>query len=177
MPDVEFVNLLAVTVIALAAPLALGFAPRLRFPAVVLEIVVGIVVGPSGLGWVEVDLPVQIVALLGLSFLLFLAGLEIDVHQLRGPLLRLAVAGYALTLALGLSVGWTLYAAGWVHSPTLIAVTLSATSLGLVVPVLKDAGQVDSRLGQTVIAAASVADFAAIVLLSLVLLVVGLDHR
>ena len=71
-------------VIALIAPLTLGFAPRLRFPAVVLEIVAGVVVGPSVLGWVEVDLPVSIVAVLGLAFLLFLAGLEIDVRQLRG---------------------------------------------------------------------------------------------
>ncbi len=167
MPDVEFTNLLMVAVIALLAPLTLGLTPGLRLPAVVLEIVAGIVVGPQVLGWVEVDLPVSIVALLGLAFLLFLAGLEIDVHQLRGQVLRLAVVGYAVTLVLGLVAGTWLDVAGWVGSPGLIAVTLSATSLGLVVPVLKDAGQVDSRLGQTVVAAASVADFAAIVLLSL----------
>lgn len=167
MPDVEFTNLLIVTVIALLAPLALGLAPRFRLPAVVLEIVAGIVVGPQVLGWVEVDLPVSIVALLGLAFLLFLAGLEIDVHQLRGQVLRLAVLAYAATLVLGIAVGLGLDAAGWVDSPGLIAVTLSATSLGLVVPVLKDAGHVESRLGQTVVAAASIADFAAIVLLSL----------
>ncbi len=167
MPDVEFTNLLMVAVIALIAPLALGLAPRLRLPAVVLEIVAGIVVGPQVLGWVEVDLPVSIVSLLGLAFLLFLAGLEIDVHQLRGQMLRLALLGYAATLVLGLAVGTALDAVGWVASPGLVAVTLSATSLGLVVPVLKDAGRVEGRVGQTVVAAASVADFAAIVLLSL----------
>ena len=136
-------------------------------PAVVLEIVAGVVVGPSVLGWVEADLPVSIVAVLGLAFLLFLAGLEIDVHRLRGPVLRLALLGYLVTLVLGLGVGGGLDALGWVSSPVLIAVTLSATSLGLVVPVLKDAGRLDGALGQTVVAAASVADFAAIVLLSL----------
>ena len=167
MPDVEFTNLLAVTVIALLAPLLLGLAPALRAPAVVLEIIAGVVVGPQGLGWVEVDVPVSIVALLGLAFLLFLAGLEVDVHRLRGQVLRLALVGYVVTVALGLCVGLGLDAAGWVDSPGLVAVALSATSLGLVVPVLKDAGQVESRLGQTVVAAASVADFAAIVLLSL----------
>jgi Kef-type K+ transport system membrane component KefB len=56
---------------------------------------------------------------------------------------------------------------GWVDNPSLIAVTLSATSLGLIVPVLKDTGQSDSELGQTAIAASSVADFAAVLLLSL----------
>ncbi len=167
MPDVEFTNLLVVTIIALLAPLTLGLAPALRFPAVVLEIIAGVAVGPQGLGWVEVDLPVSMVALLGLAFLLFLAGLEIDVHQLRGRVLQLALVGYLMTLALGIGVGVVLDAAGWIGSPGLVAVTLSATSLGLVVPVLKDAGQVDTRLGQTTVAAASVADFAAIVLLSL----------
>ena len=167
MPDVEFTNLLAVTLIALLAPLLLGLTPALRVPAVVLEIIAGVVVGPQGLGWVDVDVPVSIVALLGLAFLLFLAGLEVDVHRLRGQVLRLALLGYLATAALCLCVGLGLDAAGWVDSPALVAVTLSATSLGLVVPVLKDAAQVDSRLGQTVVAASSVADFAAIVLLSL----------
>jgi hypothetical protein len=85
MPDVEFANLFAVLLITLAAPLVLGLVPRLRIPAVVLEIVLGILVGPSVLGWVEIDLPVQIIALVGLAFLLFLAGLEIDVRRPRLP--------------------------------------------------------------------------------------------
>lgn len=167
MPDVEFVNLLAVCLIALSAPLLLGLAPAVRIPAVVLEIVAGVAVGPSGLGWVHIDLPVQIVALIGLAFLLFLAGLEIDVHQLRGRLLRLALLGYLATLALGLGAGLGFHAVNWVRDPWLLAIALSATSLGLVVPVLKDAGRAEGALGQTVIAASSVADFAAVVLLSL----------
>src|SRR6266705_4279075 len=76
MPDVSFVNLLVVVAVAVAAPLAVGYLPRLRVPAVVLEIIGGIIIGPSVLGWVHVDLPVQILALFGLAFLLFLAGLE-----------------------------------------------------------------------------------------------------
>src|SRR5947208_16003935 len=122
MPDVEFTNLFAVALIALLAPLLLGLAPRLRVPAVVLEIVAGIVVGPYGLGLVKVDLPLQIVSLLGLGFLLFLAGLEIDVHRLRGQVLRLAVLGYLVTLLLGSVAGLGLSAAGWVHSPLLVSV-------------------------------------------------------
>jgi Kef-type K+ transport system membrane component KefB len=167
MPDVSFTNLLIISAIAVLAPLTVGFLPRLRIPAVVLEIVAGVVVGPSVLGWVRVDLPVQILALFGLAFLLFLAGLEIDLHRLRGRVLRLAVLGYAITLILGAGAGAGFHAIGWVAEPLLLAVALSATSLGLVVPVLKDAGAVDSEVGQTAIAAATVADFAAIVLLSL----------
>ena len=74
----SFTNLLVVVAIAFAAPLLLGLFPRVQLPSVVLEIVAGIVVGPSVLGIVEVDEAVQVVALLGLAFVLFLAGLEIE---------------------------------------------------------------------------------------------------
>jgi Kef-type K+ transport system membrane component KefB len=167
MPEVDFANLLGVLAIALLAPLALGFAPRLRVPAVVLEIVLGVVVGPSALGWLEPDLAVQIVSLLGLAMLLFLAGLEVDTRSLGGGLLPLAMAGFALSLLIGWVAGLGLDAAGWVKDPLLLAVAVSATSLGLVVAVLKDAGQLGSPLGQTTIAASSLADFAAVLLLSL----------
>ena len=167
MPDVSFTNLLVVAAVAVLAPLVVGYFPRLRIPAVVLEIIGGIIIGPSVLGWVHIDLPVQILALFGLAFLLFLAGLEIDVHRLRGRLLRYAVLGYLVSLVLGYGAGASFPAAGWVSQPLLLAIALSATSLGLVVPVLKDAGQVDSDVGQSALAAASIADFAAIVLLSL----------
>jgi Kef-type K+ transport system membrane component KefB len=167
VPEVSFENLLIVSAIALLAPLSLGFLPRLRIPAVVLEIIAGIVVGPSVLGWVHIDLPVEVLALVGLAFLLFLAGLEIDLHRVRGSVLRVAVLGYLVTIVLGIGAGAGFAALGWVTHPLLLAIALSATSLGLVIPVLKDAGRVDGDIGQTVIAAATVADFAAIVLLSL----------
>lgn len=167
MPEIDFGNLLGVLAIALLAPLALGFAPRLKVPAVVLEIVLGVVVGPSALGWLAPDLAVQIVSLLGLAMLLFLAGLEVDVRALRGGLLPLALGGFLLSLAIGGGAGIGLHAVGWVKDPLLLAVTLSATSLGLVVAVLKDAHQLGSPLGQTTIAASSLADFAAVLLLSL----------
>ena len=163
----SFGGLLIVALIAVAAPLLVGLVPAVRVPAVVLEIVAGIVVGPSGFGWVELDLPIEILSVIGLSFLLFLAGLEIDVAHLRGRVLRLAGLGFGLTLALGVVVGLAFAAVGDVRSPLLIAVALSATSLGLVVPVLKDAGQVEQPVGQLTVAASSVADFGAIVLLSL----------
>jgi len=167
MPETSFTNLFVICLVAAAAPLLLGFFPRIRIPSVIVEIVLGIVLGPSVLAWVEVDVPVQILALIGLAFLLFLAGLEIDPARLRGRLLKVALVGYLVTLALGIPLGFGLHAIGWVRSPLLIAIALSATSLGLVVPVLKDARQSDSEVGQAAIVAATVADFAAILLLSL----------
>ena len=162
-----FVNLLVVAAIAFGAPLALGLAPGLRIPAVVAEIALGIAVGPNGLGWIDIDEPVEITALLGLAFLLFLAGLELDARTLRGDRLRLAAAGFGASVVLGVVVGYGLKVAGLADAPMLIAVALVATSLGVVVPVLKDAGEAGGELGQLVIAAASIADFGAIVLLSI----------
>lgn len=166
MEELALTNLLAVVAIAFAAPLALGLAPGLRLPAVVLELALGIAVGPHGLGWVEVDQAVEVVALLGLAMLLFLAGLEVDFGRLQGRVLRLALVSFAVSFALGLGAGLALHAAGETDSPVLVAVVLSATSLGVVIPVLKDAGLAATRLGQLVIAAASIADVATILLLS-----------
>src|SRR6516165_100690 len=167
MPAVSFTNLLIVAAVAVLAPLTVGSFPRLRVPAIVLEIIGGIIIGPSVLGWAHVDLPVQILALFGLAFLLFLAGLEIDVHRLRGRLLRYAVLGYLASLILGYGASASFQAAGWISQPLLLAITLASTALGLLVPVLKDARQLHSSIGQSALAAASIADFAAIVLLSL----------
>src|SRR5688572_64605 len=160
-------NLLLVMAVAFAAPLLLGLFPRLQLPSVVLEIVAGIVVGPAVLGWVEVDQAVEVVALIGLAFVLFLAGLEVEFEKLSGPLLRLTVTGFALSFAIAIAVSVLLSAGGLVDTPLLVAIILCATSLGVLVPVLKDAGEIGSTFGQLIIAAATIADFGAIILLSL----------
>ena len=90
--------------------------------------------------------------------LLFLAGLEVDVREWRGRLLGLVAVGYAISLLIGWRGGLVLDASGWIRDPVLLAVTLSATSLELVVGVLMDAKLLDSAVGRT-IAAASLADF------------------
>lgn len=164
---VHFTNLLIVVAVAFVANLTLGFFPRLRLPAIVLEILFGILIGPSVLGWVTPDLPVSILSLIGLSFLLFLAGLEIDVRRLRGRTLTVTATGFALSFAIGIVVGFGLTAGGFVKSPLFIAIVLVSTSLGVIVPVLKDSENIGSDFGQLVIAAASIADFGAIILLSL----------
>jgi Kef-type K+ transport system membrane component KefB len=133
----------------------------------VLEIVMGIVIGPSGFGWVEPDLPVSILALVGLAFLLFLMGLGIDLGRLRGRILRLTSIGFAVSSAIAIMLGLGLKAGGFVKSPLFVAIVLVASSLGAVVPVLKDSGTISTSFGQLVIAAASIAEFGSIILLSL----------
>src|SRR3954471_24516279 len=111
----SFTNLLIVMAVAFTAPLLLGLSPRLLLPSVVLEIVAGNVIGPSVLGWVEVDEAVEVIALIGLAFVLFLAGLEIEFAKLRGPVLRLTGLGFALSFALALAVSLALSAGGLVE--------------------------------------------------------------
>jgi Kef-type K+ transport system membrane component KefB len=167
MGDISFNGLAIVAAVALAAPLALGLLPRVRLPAIVLEIVLGIVIGPQVLDWVLIDTPIQIMSLLGLAFLLLLAGLEVEYDRFRGKLLRVTGLAYAISFGLALLIGFGLNAGGLVKSPLLVAIALSATGLGIVIPVLKDAGQVSTAFGQLVVAGASIAEIATIVLLSL----------
>ena len=167
MPDVSFNSLAVVLAVAFFSRLVLGLVPRFRVPGVVIEIVLGIVIGPSVLGWATADEPVQILALVGLAFLLFLSGLEIELDELRGPLLRVAGWGLGASAVLALVTGYLLDAVGLISNPLLVAVTLLATSLGLVIPVLKEGGFSTSPVGQLVIVGSTLGEFAAVLLLSL----------
>jgi Kef-type K+ transport system membrane component KefB len=167
MDAVSFDNLAAVAAVAFVAPLVLGLAPALRVPSVLLEIGAGVALGPSVLGWVEADAAVNVLSLIGVGFLLLLAGLEIEVDRLRGAVLRLALTGFAVSFGIAVAVGYGLDAVGVVGAPFLVAVILSATSLAVVLPLLKDTGLAGSPFGQMVIAAASIADVATVIMLSL----------
>ncbi|MGH2723497.1 MAG: cation:proton antiporter [Actinomycetota bacterium] len=167
MQDVSFSGLFLVTAVAFASPILAGLVPRLRLPDPVLEIVLGILIGPAVLGWVSVDGPIRILSQIGLAFLLFLAGFEIDYHELHGRMPRIAALAFAFSLMLAVVAGLGLAAGGLVETPLIVAVILVATSLGLVVPVLKDAGFARTEFGQLALAGASIAEFGAVVLLSL----------
>jgi Kef-type K+ transport system membrane component KefB len=160
-------DLVLVLAIAAVVPLALAPVPRLALPAAVVEILAGIVLGPGVLGLVEPDQAVRTLASIGLAFLLFLAGLEIDVDRLRGSGARLALRGLLLSLAAAVLTGAALQLFGAVDNGRLLGVLLLATSLGLVVPVLRDAGLTDRPVGQLVVVGASLGELAALVLLSL----------
>src|SRR5919204_215450 len=115
--EISFTSLAIVAATGFVAPLAIGFVPKLRLPNVVLEIVLGILIGPSVLGWAKADEPVQIMSLIGLSFLLLIAGLEVDYERFRGRLLEVTGLGFVVSVALGLVIGLGLGAAGVVGPP------------------------------------------------------------
>ena len=86
MPEISLAGLVIVAAITFLVPLGLGLVPSLRLPSVVLEIIAGIVIGPAVLGLVEVDLPLQVLALLGLAFLLFF-GLIAEIGPARATVI------------------------------------------------------------------------------------------
>src|SRR5215813_7702644 len=167
MSTMSFNGLLIISAIAVAAPILAASVRRMKLPSAVVEIVAGIIAGSSVLGWVRIDQPVKVVALLGLAFLLFLAGLEIDLRATAPRQFRAPLAGFAGSLLLGAIAGAAFHAVGWARDPFFLAITLAATSLGLVVPVLRDAGLSETVLGQLTIAGATAGEFGAITLLSL----------
>lgn len=164
---ISFNSVLIIAGISVLVPVVLGLLPRLPVPGAVLEVVAGIVAGPSVLGWVRVDAPVQVLSTLGLGMLLFLAGLEIDVDGLRGPLARRAALAFALSAGLGLLCGLLFWLAGATTGPVLLGIVLMSTSAGLLLPLLKDAGEAGTEFGQLIMTAAALAEIVPILLFSL----------
>jgi Kef-type K+ transport system membrane component KefB len=167
MPAISFNSVLIIAGVAVLVPVVLGMMPRLPVPGAVLEVVAGILIGPSVLGWVRVDAPVQVLSDLGLGMLLFLAGLEIDVDALRGPLFRLAGSAFAVSAGLALLCGYAFQLAGQATHALLLAIILMSTSAGVLLPLLKDAREDASEFGQLVMTAAALAEIVPIMLLSL----------
>ena len=167
MAPISFNSVLIIAGISVLVPVVLGLLPRLPVPGAVLEVIAGILVGPSVLNWVRIDAPVQVLSTLGLGMLLFLAGLEIDVDGLRGPLARLAGLAFGVSAALGLLCGFLFWLAGRETRPILIGIILMSTSAGLLLPLLKDAGQAATEFGQLIMTAAALAEVIPILLLSL----------
>lgn len=135
----------AIVVAVAFVPLIAGLLPRVRLPGAVLEIAAGIVIGPSLLGWVDVDLPLQVLSLIGLAFLLFPAGLEIDFDTCGEDCWAPRAGGFVVSFVLALLVTWIFAQAGVMRAPLPVAIILTATSLGVVIPLLKDAGEKPSE--------------------------------
>jgi len=164
----SFIPLLLVVLLAFFVPVLISRFRRI--PVVVGEILAGIIVGPSVLGLVHGDEPtLELLAEIGFAFLMFLSGLEIDFSilfaaskrkQSNGPSsLLLAGFSFVLTLILSLGIGFGLTAAGFVRDPWMMTLILSTTSLGIVVPVLKESRMSSGRFGQAILLAALLADF------------------
>ena len=167
MIPLSFNSLLIVAGISVLVPVVLGLLPRLPVPGAVLMVLGGIVVGPSVLNWARIDAPVEVLSDLGLGMLLFLAGLEIDVERLRSPLTRLAGVAFGCSAALAALCAVLFWLPGPETQPILLAIIFMSTSAGLLLPLLKDAGEGSTEFGQLIMTAAAVAELVPILLLSL----------
>jgi Kef-type K+ transport system membrane component KefB len=174
-----FVQLLIVSALAASIPVISGSLKVLSVPVVVGEIVIGILLGGSGLGVIGDNTHITFLAELGFIYLMFLSGLEIDFSLLKrgsrversgalGNPITLGFAVFAGTVALALLASLLLSATGAVEKPLIMALVLSTTSVGVVLPVLKDSGLISKSFGQSVLLSALIADFSTMVLITAV---------
>jgi len=177
----SFLPLLIVIFLAFLVPITISRFRKFSLPIVVGEIIAGIIIGRSGFGWVQHhEVVLDLLAELGFVFLMFLSGIEIDFSSLglftkkqkseKQPAspIRLAAISFLLTLGLSTLIGFAFTKAGMASSPWMIALILSTTSLGVVVPVLKEQGLSSGRYGQTLLIAALIADFVTMLLITVI---------
>jgi Kef-type K+ transport system membrane component KefB len=142
---------------------------RIILPTVVLEIVLGILIGPEGLELAEVDSYIDFLSQLGLVFLFFFAGLELVEHRVARWSLVRGTVGWAISLAIGFSVGLALHLGGLDAEPWLLGVALATTALGTLVPILGDAELLPTPLGSAVLGTGVAGEFWPIVVISIFL--------
>jgi Kef-type K+ transport system membrane component KefB len=157
-----------VVVAALAALIVSLLSRRIAIPVVVLEIVLGIVVGPELLNLAQPDQFIDFFSNLGLGMLFFFAGYEIDFERIRGMPLRLAAGGWAISLLLAYSLGGLLALAGVVVSLVFVGTAMATTAIGTLIPILSDAGELRTPFGTQLLAAGAMGEFGPIVLITLV---------
>jgi Kef-type K+ transport system membrane component KefB len=155
---------------AVAATLvAVAGGRNLFVPVVVVELMLGVVIGPQVLDVAQVNAFTEFFAALGLGLLFFFAGYEIDIARIRGAPLRLGLYGWAMSLAIAYALGGALAAAGVVVSLVYVGSALATTAIGTLLPVLSDTGEIRTPFGTYLLAAGAVGEFGPILLLTLVL--------
>ncbi|MFI6815580.1 cation:proton antiporter [Nonomuraea sp. NPDC050328] len=167
MSDHALTSVLVVALAAMLAPiLAAASARVVRVPNVVLEILLGVLVGPVVLGWVRVDGLVAAISDFGLAMLMFMAGFEIEFQRIRGRPIRLAVLGWLISLAAGMAIGLALF--GFGTAAQVIGLALTTTALGTILPMVRDAGALGSPFGGRVLAMGALGEFGPIVVMAFV---------
>jgi len=177
-----FLALLLITGLALIVPILASRFRKVLLPTVVGEIFAGMIIGYSGLNIVHPSQTLTFLAEFGFAYLMFLSGLEVDFNQLlrgtgakkkRSLIQPLPIAGLIFIGTLGLALIFSLVLSqfGFTKSPFLLSLILSTTSLGVVVPVLKERDLLGSTYGQYLLVTATVADFGTLLLLTVVIAV------
>jgi Kef-type K+ transport system membrane component KefB len=160
-------DILIVAAVAAFAPILADLTRKV--PIVVAEIALGILVGPAVLGIAESDEFIEALSVLGLAFLFFLAGMEIEFESIRGRPVTLGVSGWLLSLVVGSAVAIALWLTGLIDAPILVGLALTTTALGTLMPILRDSGVLGTRFGNYVTAAGAAGEFGPVIIVSIIL--------
>jgi Kef-type K+ transport system membrane component KefB len=161
--------LLVVLAASVAAPLIGEITRRFGLSIVVLELAIGVAIGPHGLGWAAAEGAVPAVASFGMAFLFFLAGLEIELAAVRGRPIVIAVAGWLACIASSLAMAFAAHRLGLIEAWVTVGLALSTSALGVLVPILRDTGRLDSTFGRYALAVGAVGELGPILLMSFIL--------
>ena len=163
------VSLLLIMIAATLAPIVVSVIPRVHIPSVIVEIALGIVIGPQLLGWVHMNQILAALSDLGLAFLFFLAGFEIDLNRIKGRPLTLGGLGWVISLVIAFAIAIPLTITGTLQAPEFVALAMATTTKGTLIPILRDTGEMTSRFGAFVLGAGVVGEFGPIVVIAVVL--------
>jgi Kef-type K+ transport system membrane component KefB len=161
-------SLLVIAIIAASVPLVVGLL-RLKVAEVVLLLGFGVLFGPQMLDWITVNDTLNTFNELGLGMLFFLAGFELEAHAVQGRSGKLAVSGWLTSLALAFVLTWGLWEIGFVKDLPGIAIALTSTALGTLLPVIRDRGLLHSQFGTYFMGAGALGEFGPILAIALLL--------
>ncbi len=156
---------IAAVVAPLLAQIPLGF----RVPVVVLEVLLGIVIGPHVLGLVHFDDFLATMFTIAMGTTLFIAGMELDFSKIKGRPLSLAAVGWGISVILGIIGVGVFHLIPTVHAPMMVTLALCTTGLGTLMPIFRDGGQLETQFGRLMIAAGTIGELGPIVAMSLLL--------
>jgi Kef-type K+ transport system membrane component KefB len=161
-------TLLLTAVVAALAPVLVALLPGPRIPQVVVLLAGGVLIGPEALGWAD-RAEIDLLANVGLGFLFLLAGYELDLHLFRERPGRLAMVDWLVTLVLATVLVGVLAATGFVRAFVPVALGLTTTALGTLLPILRDNDMLGGRFGRYVMAAGAVGELFPIIAIALFL--------
>ncbi|HMA27948.1 MAG: cation:proton antiporter [Solirubrobacterales bacterium] len=161
--------LVMVIAAAAAAVIVMALAPKVTIPVVVLELLLGILIGPQGADIASVDPTTSLLGDLGLGMLFFFAGYEIDFDRIKGRPLQLAGLGWGISLILAYGIGGVLASAGIILSFLYTGSAMATTAIGTLIPILSDAGEMRTKFGTYLLGAGAIGEFGPILLVTLIL--------
>src|SRR3954451_11574921 len=170
MIDVDSSSFFFIVLIAAIAATTVAVVPKgLAPPVVVLELMLGILIGPEVLGLAHSSDFIEFFSNLGLGMLFYFAGYEIDFERIKGTPMKLGALGWALSVALAYGIGGLLALAGVVVSFLYTGSAMATTAIGTLIPILRDNGELKTRFGTYLLAAGGAGEFGPILLVTLVL--------